>query len=140
MGRGLGFGFTNTVEHVERGRCICDWVAAVSVVSVGRVWMIGSGRVRWGVLMSVWVWGLNIVCIWYVQVILYCVRRIAAYLRCNQLHFIDICIIPYIWLGKISQIQTCLRVVVGPGLVSRRPAFVRSSVRHPAGSHGQLAK
>ena len=29
--------------------------------------------------------------------------------------------------------------VVGPGLVSTSPAFVRSSASHPAGPHGQLA-
>ena len=30
--------------------------------------------------------------------------------------------------------------VVGPGLVSTSPAFVRSSARHPAGPHGRLAQ
>ena len=37
----------------------------------------------------------------------------------------------YLW--QISQIQTCLFKVVGPGLVSRSPAFVSSSANHPAG-------
>ena len=38
-----------------------------------------------------------------------------------------------ICLWQISQIQTCLFKVVGPGLVSTSPAFVSSSASHPAG-------
>ena len=45
-----------------------------------------------------------------------------------------------ICLWQISQIQTCLREVVGPGLVSTSPAFMRSSASHPAGLHGQLVQ
>ena len=41
---------------------------------------------------------------------------------------------------QISQIQTCLFKVVGPGLVSTSPAFVSSSASHPAGPHGQHAQ
>ena len=37
------------------------------------------------------------------------------------------CTIPYIYLWHISQIQTCLCVVVGPEFVSTSPAFMRSS-------------
>ena len=33
-----------------------------------------------------------------------------------------------------------LCVVVGPGLVSTSPAFMRSIASHPAGPHGRLAK
>ena len=43
-------------------------------------------------------------------------------------------------LWQISQIQTCLCVVVGPGLVSTSPAFMRSIDRHTAGPHGRLAQ
>ena len=41
----------------------------------------------------------------------------------------DICIC----LWQISQIQTFLFRVVGPGLVSTSPAFVSNSDSHPAG-------
>ena len=39
-------------------------------------------------------------------------------------------------LWRISQIQTFLFRVVGPGLVSTSPAFVSNSASHPAGPHG----
>ena len=42
-------------------------------------------------------------------------------------------------MWQISQIQTCLRVVVGPGLVSTSPAFMRSIASYPAGPHGEHA-
>ena len=35
--------------------------------------------------------------------------------------------------------MTCLRVVVGPGLVSTLPTFIMSSASHAAVPHGQLA-
>ena len=41
---------------------------------------------------------------------------------------------------QISQIQTFLFKVVGPGLVSTSPAFVSSSASHPAGPHGRHAQ
>ena len=60
---------------------------------------------------------------------MYCVWRIPAHLRCTQcsilLHLMDICFLTYIW--QISQIQTPLFIVVGPGLVSTSPASVSSS-------------
>ena len=40
---------------------------------------------------------------------------------------------------ETSQIQTRLSSVVGPGLVSTSPAFVRSSASHPVGPHVRLA-
>ena len=43
-------------------------------------------------------------------------------------------------LWQISQIQTFLFKVVGPGLVSTSPAFVSSSASHPAGPHGRHAQ
>ena len=36
--------------------------------------------------------------------------------------------------------KSSLRVVVGHGLVSTSPDFIRSSASHPAGPHGRLAK
>ena len=50
-------------------------------------------------------------------------------------------LLPNLYLFKqISQIQTCLCYVVGPGLVSTSPAFVRSSASHPAGPQGRLSQ
>ena len=45
---------------------------------------------------------------------------------------------PCICLWQISQIQTCLRVVVGPGFVSISSAFMRSTTSHPVGPHVRL--
>ena len=51
---------------------------------------------------------------------MYCAWRIPAPLRCTQcsilLHLMDICSLTCICLWQISQIQTCLFKVVGPGL------------------------
>ena len=75
---------------------------------------------------------------------MYCAWRIPAHLRCTQcsimLHLMDICFLTCICLWQISQIQTRLFKVVGPGLVSTSPAFVSSSASHPAGPHGRHAK
>ena len=71
---------------------------------------------RWGGIMSVGVVNLDPLCKWQVQVYVYCARRIPAHLMCTQssiqLHIIDICFLPCICLWQISQIQTCLCVVV----------------------------
>ena len=73
---------------------------------------------------------------------MYCAWRIPAHLRCTQcsilLHLMDICFLTCICLWQISQIQTFLFKVVGPGLVSTSPAFVSSSASHPAGPHGTV--
>ena len=70
--------------------------------------------------------------------------RIPAHLRRTQcsimLHLIDICFLTCICLWQISKIQTCLRVAVGPGLVSTSAAFMRSIASHPVGPHGRLAQ
>ena len=56
---------------------------------------------------------------------MYCAWRIPAHLRCTQcsilLHLMDICFLTCICLWQISQIQTCLFKVVGPGFVSTSP-------------------
>ena len=84
---------------------------------------------------------LGSLCRWQVQVSVYCAWRIPAHLRCTQfsilLHLMDICFLTCICLWQISQIQTFLFKVVGPGLVSTSPAFVSSSASHPAGPHGR---
>ena len=82
---------------------------------------------------------LDYMCRWQVQVSVYCAWRIPAHLRCTQcsilLHLMDICVLTCICLWQISQIQTCLFKVVGPGLVSTSPAFVSNSASRPAGPH-----
>ena len=50
------------------------------------------------------------------------------------------CFLTCICLWQISQIQTRLFKVVGPGLVSTSPAFVSSSASHPVGPHGRHAQ
>ena len=81
---------------------------------------------------------------WQVQVSVYSFCRIPAQLGYTQcsilLHLMNICFLPCICLWQISQIQTCLSVVVGPGFVSTSPAFMRSSASHAAGPHGWLAR
>ena len=75
---------------------------------------------------------------------MYCAWRIPAHLRCTQcsilLHLMDICFLTCICLWQISQIQTFLFRVVGPGLVSTSHAFVSNSASHPAGPHGRHAQ
>ena len=86
---------------------------------------------------------MDSLCRWQVQVSVYCAWRIPAHLRCTQcsilLHLMDICFLTCICLWQISQIQTFLFRVVGPGLVSTSPAFVSNSASHPAGPHGRHA-
>ena len=93
----------------------------------------GSGAVGWCYVCV----SLDSLCRWQVQVSVYCAWRIPAHLRCTQcsilLHLMDICFLTCICLWQISQIQTFLFKVVGPGLVSTSPAFVSSSASHPAG-------
>ena len=87
---------------------------------------------------------LDSLCRCQVHVSVYCARRIPAHLRCTQcsilLHLIDICFLTCICLWQILQIQTCLRVVVGHGLVSTSPALMESIASHPAGLHDRLAQ
>ena len=79
---------------------------------------------------------LDSLCRWQVQVSVYCAWRIPAHLRCTHcsilLHLMDICFLTCICLWQISQIQTFLFKVVGPGLVSTSPAFVSSGSAWPA--------
>ena len=89
--------------------------------------------------MSVFVVSVDYWCRWQVHVSVYCARRIPAHHSCIQcsilFHLIDICFLPGTCLWQ--QIQTCVRGVVGPGLVSTLFAFIRSSVSHPAGPHAE---
>ena len=124
--------------------CLCFDCGGVG--GVGGVWVGGlvQGLGGWAGVMSVCVVSLDSLYCWQVQVYVYCARRIPAHLRCTQcsilLHLIDIGFLTCIYMWQISQIQTCLRVVVGPGLVSTLPAFGRSIASHPAGLHCRLAQ
>ena len=140
---GLGLSFANSGGTWGKwDMCLCFGCGGVG--GVGE-----SGRTVWarvweGGVMAVCVVSLDSLCRWQVQVSVYCARRIPAHLRCTQCsilwHLIDICFLTCICLWQISQIQTCLRVVVGPGLISTSSAFMRSIVSHPAGPHGRLTQ
>ena len=56
------------------------------------------------------------------------------------LHLMDICFLTCIYLWQISQIQTFLFKVVGPGFFSTSHAFVSSSASHPVGPYGRHAQ
>ena len=139
--RELGFGFTNPVGTWRVLECLC-----FSCGGVGGEWVGGldQGQERWGSVMSVGGVILDYLCRWQVQVSVYCAWRIPAHLRCTQcsilLHLMDICFVTCNCLWQISQIQTRLFNVVGPGLISTSPAFVSSSASHPAGLHGRHAQ
>ena len=143
-------------ERIEFGFYqFCGDRGSVGHVSVFWLWWCGwcgwCGWCRWGVTRGLGPGSgakggvsLDSLCRWQVQVSVYCVWRIPAYLRCTQcsilLHLMDICFLTCICLWQISQIQTCLFKAVGPGLVSTSPAFVSSSASHPAGPHGRHAQ
>ena len=142
---GLGLGSTNSRGTWGKwDMCLCFGCGGMG--GVGGEWVdgLGQGLGGWGGVMSVCAVSLNFLCIWQVQVSVYCARRIPAHHRCTQclilLHLIDICFLTCICLWQILQIQTCLRVVVGPGLVSTSPAFMRNIASHPAGPHGRLVQ
>ena len=141
----IGFGlYQSCVNRGSIGRVSVFWLRWCGWWrwGVGRVLGPWSGRV--GGVMSVWVMSLDYMCRWQVQVSVYCSWRIHAHLRCTQcwilLHLMDICFLTCICLWQISQIQTFLFKVVGPGLVSTSPAFVSNSASHPAGPHGRHAQ
>ena len=102
-------------------------------------WLLGSGIRNGGVVLCLCE---SFLCICPVHVSVYCVKRIHAHHRCTNylilLQLIDICFLTYIYLWPLSQIQTCLHVVVGPGFVWKSPAFMRSSASHTADPHGRL--
>ena len=142
--RGLGLGFTNQScgNRGSVGRVFglrwCGWCRW----AMGRGLGPGSGCV-----------GLCYVCVrcesvtlcrWQFPVSVYCDWRIPTHIRCTQcsilFHLMDICFLTCICLWQISQIQTYLCVVVGPGFVSTSSAFMRNSASHPDGPHGRLAQ
>ena len=127
----LGLGFTNPVGTEG----VLDMCLCFGCGGVGGEWAwtkVGNG----GVVLC-----QDSLCRWHVQVSGYCAWRIPAHLRCTQcsilLHLRDICFLTCICLWQISQIQTFLFKVVGPGLVSTSSAFVSSRASHPAGPHAQ---
>ena len=134
--RELGLGFTNPLGTGG----VLDMCLCFGCGGVGRGLGQGLGVVGWCYVCV----SLDSLCRWQVQVSVYCAWRIPAHLRCTQcsilLHLMDICFLTCIWLWQISQIQTFLFKVVGPGLVSTSPAFVSSSASHPVGPHGRHAQ
>ena len=114
--RVLGLGFTNPVGTGGiLDVCLC----------------FGCGGV--GGVGGEWAWTRD----WRdgVQVSVYC-----SILHCSILfHLMDICFLTCICLLQISHIQTRLFNVIGPGLVSTSPVFVKSSASHPAGPHERIA-
>ena len=140
--RELGLGFTNPLgTGGVLDMCLCFGCGGVG--GVGRGLGQGSGAVGWCYVCVRCESGFSL-CRWQVQVSVYCAWRIPAHLRCTQcsilLHLMDICFLTCICLWQISQIQTFLFKVVGPGLVSTSPAFVSSSASHPASPHGRHAQ
>ena len=124
--------------------CLCFGCGGVGGVGGEWVRCLDQGREWLGGVMSVRGVRLDYLCRWQVQVSVYCAQRIPAHLRCTQcsilLHIMDICFLICICLWQISQIQTRLFKVVGPGLVSTLPAFVSSSASDPEGPHGRHAQ
>ena len=137
MGESIGFGLYQLCDM-----CLCLGCSGVGGVG-GRVVGLGQSLGWWGGVMSLCVVSLDSLCRLQLWISVYYARRIPAHLRCTQcsilLHLIDICFLTCIGLWQISQIQTCLRVVVGPGLVSTLPAFMMSSANPPAGPQNRLA-
>ena len=135
MERGLGLGFTNAVETGECGTCICAWVAAVWVVYVGsEEWGMDWARIWDGCVMSVCVVSLDYSCRWQIQVSVYCAPTVQS---CCTLSISASSVCLYV--ADIA-IPDFMRVVVGPGLVSTSPVFMRSRANHPAGPFGRLAQ
>ena len=66
--------------------CMCMCLARGGVCVVGGEWVGGLGQFLggWGGVMSVCVVSLFSLCIWQVQVSVYCARRIPVHLRCTQ--------------------------------------------------------
>ena len=122
MGERIGFGFYQSCSNMG--------IVGRLPVKVAVVWAVAwPGRVGWCCLCCEM--RCPDICV------LHCARRIPAHLWCTQcsilLHLIDICFLTCICMWQISQIQTLLGVVVGPGFVSTSPAFMRSSASHPGG-------
>ena len=93
----------------------------------------------WGGVMS-----LDYLYIWQVYVSVYCTRRIPAHLRCTQYSILCTLSISASYrkfvCGRYCKSRLVCVFVVGPGLVSTSPPFMRSTASHPAGPHGRLAQ
>ena len=137
--RGLGLGFTNPVgTGGVLGVCLYFGCDGVGGEWVGAWTRVGSGGV--------------VLCLCEERFWILCIYGRSRYL-CNvladtctsEVHPVFNPVAPYgyllsdIVLWQISQIQTRLFIVVGPGLVSTSPAFVSSSASHPACPHGRHA-
>ena len=141
----LGLGLTNS------GRTLGEWdiwmcIGCGGVGGIGGEWVgdLVQDLGGWGGVMYVCVVSLESLCRWQVHVSVYCAKLHPVHLMCTHcsimLHIIDICFLTCICLWQISQIQTFLCVVVGPGLDSTSSAFMRSIASHPASPPCRLAK
>ena len=144
MDERIGFG----LYHSSGNKGSVGRVSVFGLMWCGCCMWAGVGGLDQGLegccgVMFVLVVSLDSLCRWHVHVSVYCARRIHAHLRCTPcsilLHLIDIYFLPCICLWQISQILTCLCVVVEPGFVSTSPSFVKSSASHPVGPHSRLA-
>ena len=112
--------------------CVCVWVAVMWVWSECGAWT------------RVWR-GEVVLCLCDLRVWIICVDGPGICILCqvgtcaSYVHPVfntvtpDRYLPPTVYLcWQISQIQTCLRVVVGPGSVSTSPAFMRSIATHHA--------
>ena len=127
--RELGLGFTNPLGTGGVGHVSVFWLRWCRWVGG-----LDRGRERWCYVCV----SLDSRCRWQVQVSVYCAWRIPAHLRCTQcsilLHLMDICFLTCICLWQISQIQTFLFKVVGPGLVSDITRFCEQQRQPSSGS------
>ena len=119
-----------------------EWGLCFGCGGVGEEW----GGAAWAM---VWEGAVVLVCLccesgFFVLMAGPGIQRIPAHLRCTQcsilMHLIDLGFLTCICRWQISQIQTCLREVVRPGLVSTSLAFMRGIASHPAGPHDRLAQ
>ena len=125
-----------------RDLCLCHGCGDVcGIGGSGLAACPGSGRVWWCYVCVCCEPGLFVLMAG--PGVVYGARQIHAHLRCTQcsimLHLIDICFLTCIYPWQISEIQTFLCVVAGPGLVSKSPAFMMNIASHLAGLHGRLA-
>ena len=138
MGGTHGSGIVFSADDVLEMSLVCgmterNWWSVWNEFGLGWDERIGFGLYQTGGYRGSVSLGL---CLWPVQVSVYCARQIPVHFWCTQcpilLLIIDICFLPYICLWQISQL--CLHVVVGPGLVSPLTCFYEEQCQPTSGS------
>ena len=95
MGYTIGFGHHQFWRNMGKWD-MCLWFGCGGVGGVGGEWVGGleQGLGGCGVVIYVFVVSLDSLCLWQVQVSVYCSRQISAHLKCTPcsilLHLIDI--------------------------------------------------